>query len=293
MSVIWPGLEILIKSYVCHRDKKPVEYRYPFRLHPPDPAFNRGTYNGDLMERVLALYSHLHPKTEVGGRVRLDAVQVRAAIFAVRVTLAFARKKKHDWRRYTPRTKIVLGVDQKSLQTTQRRGGRAIASLERYMKRANRQLRSSTDDDAYRLLAAAWQQHLRWVRLHLVYFKPLPPIFRGKKGRYQDVIDELVEIALRGLRNKSVEPPELRELRRLMRMFAHSARRGREGYHSISYLVQHRHSLDSGRYLACWVRDHSEGKLRNDQTSTEEEVAHERNSTSARDGQTGGRMSNT
>jgi hypothetical protein len=86
MSVIWPGLEVLIKSYVCHRDKKPVEYRYPFRLHPPDLGFNRGTYNGDLMERVLALYSHLHPKREVGGRVRLDAVQVRAAIFAVRVT---------------------------------------------------------------------------------------------------------------------------------------------------------------------------------------------------------------
>ena len=95
---------------------------------------------------------------------------------------------------------------------------RVICSIERQMKRANRVLFKLVTWEQYAALVNAWTAHLRWMRLHIAYFKPLPKTIRGCKIGRQAILDELVLIAARGIRYQAYQPPELEELRRIMRL---------------------------------------------------------------------------
>jgi hypothetical protein len=95
MSYIWPGLDLIAKGYSLHRAGKNSRFCYPFRLDPPSPGFSRGEYNADLMSHLIELRNRLRPKANAGGRVQMDAIEIRAAVLAIRVNL--------DWWRYLKR----------------------------------------------------------------------------------------------------------------------------------------------------------------------------------------------
>ena len=168
--------------------------------------------------------------------MRMNAVQIRAAIFAVRTNLARIRRLRYDLRsqksedkaqrKWKAEEKVRLKVDDNSFALARRRAPRTIASLERHLKRANRLLISSTSREEYDARTARWRQHLRWMRLHIAYFKSWPTVLPGMKTRQQRQLDELAELAKLGIRDAGLKAVDDVELRRLMRLYARSARGG-------------------------------------------------------------------
>jgi hypothetical protein len=185
----------------------------------------------------------------------MTTIEIRIAIFAVRVNLDLRRKRKHDARKASVEAKRRMGIDTKSLSALARRSRRTIATLERHLKRSNRAAIAILTNEVYEAVTWAWREHLRWMRLHLAYFKPLPPIITGRKLRQQAIIDSLVDMATQGLRNKGVQSPNEFELRRLMRLFARSSRRGYRGSYTIQFMMKHSTNFTAKWYLANFVLD--------------------------------------
>lgn len=253
MSHIWPGLDLILNGHSSNRTGKNSRFCYPFRLNPPAPGFNRGEYSADLMSRVIELSRRLRPKAFTGGRVQMDTIEIRAAIFAVRVNLdwrryqiARARKTLKDRRvveKTTPRNRVKTTraerhVDRakESLQDAldaychlKNGAPRVINTLERHLKRANSRLMAEVERAEFNTYMQTWRAHLRWMRLRLVYFwlPRIGPIRR--KSDYQVILQELERIARLALAEEGYAPPEANELHRIMRLFTVSVRRGRQG----------------------------------------------------------------
>jgi hypothetical protein len=254
-ALIWPGLDYLVKADKARRECKSGYRGYPFQLYPPSPAFDRGTYHTNMMEQILCLWDQLQPQSASGRRMHLNAIQIRAAIFAVRINLARMRWLRYEAKKRKRKTGQALGLNlgERSLAVAKRRSKRTISILERHMKRANRLLRSMVTPDEYRALMSVWEQHLRWMRLHLAYFQPWPSVLPGRKTRQQQDLDELVMLAKRGIHDAGFKPPGDAELRRIMRLYVRSARRGLEGKWSVPYLLANRTKFETKWVLSQFV----------------------------------------
>ena len=253
MSVIWPGLDVLVKSYVARRDKKWTLYGCNLRMYPPPAEFDRGLFHPCLMDQIIDLRKRFRPNAQVGGRVQMNAIEVRAAIYAVRVNLGYWRWSRHYRRHLSPEAKVTYQLDAQSFNRLKVRSQRVIGSLERHMKRANRFLAKAASRDAYLALMGDWKAHLRWMHLHIAYFKPSPPVIRSYKARHQQILDDLTQMADRGIRNAGYLPPDRAEVRRMMRLFVRSCRRGREGFFTFQYLLEHKRYFTATRRLAEFV----------------------------------------
>jgi hypothetical protein len=276
MSVIWPGLDLILKAHITRREKRRVLYAYPFDLYPLPRGYYIGTYNVALMNQIIALWNALRTKSTTGGRVQMNAIQVRAAIFAVRVNQGLWRRRNNDVRRRNADTKrmsteinrmnVEAGhvnteikksrcVDEENLEPLRNKSQRVLRSLERHMKQANRHFLTLVPRDEYAALMDAWRKHLRWMRLRLVYFTPLRPATQGGKHLHQIILDKLGEMAEHGLRSKGYQPPDAKELRRIMRLYVQYARRGREYNYTLPTLMQREQSFIRTNHLAHFVLD--------------------------------------
>lgn len=289
MSVIWPGLDFIVKAELKRRKSGTSPYCYPFSVYPPPGGFDRGTHHPAMMDLAIHLWKKLRGKQNRGGRVHLDSLEIRCAIFAVRVTGSLGRMRTRDFRKKIAQQKALMkqgygpidarlrqqlaamkmteesylallervGLEREreanQLRDRHRRHSRrTIDSLERHMKRANRRLLTDVGKTDYAAIVRNWQRHVRWMRLHLVYFKPWPPLVR-KKRRQQLVLDVLTEIAIRGFEYHRDPPPEPRELRRILRLYVRSSNRGREGRNSVPEILEYPNHFDSAWFLARWV----------------------------------------
>jgi hypothetical protein len=79
MSVIWPGLDLIIKAQAVRQQNKRVLYAYPFDLYAPPAGFDRGAFETDMMGHVIAMWKALRSKATAGGRVQMNCIQIRAA----------------------------------------------------------------------------------------------------------------------------------------------------------------------------------------------------------------------
>lgn len=134
-AVIWPGLDLLTKSYISRQHKGGIRYEYPFRIYPPSGKFSRGKFDQNMMDEILALTSQLRPKAKTGGRVLINTIELRAAIFAIRVNLDFVRKNRNDHRSLSPKAKMRFLLDDESYSKLKIKSEQVILSLERIMKR--------------------------------------------------------------------------------------------------------------------------------------------------------------
>ncbi len=295
--MIWPGLDFIVKAESQRRERGATTYCYPFRIYPPPGGFDRGVRHPAMMNVVIRLWKKLRGKKDRGGRVRLDSRELRCAIFSVRVTGGLGRMRARVLRKKIAEQKALtrngLGpVDGRlrrelaAMKMTEKRylelrretalqrekeaeelsahnrrhSSRTIRSLERHMKRANRLLLANKGKAEYDALVTTWQQHVRWMRLNLVYFKPLTPIVRSKRRR-QKLLDLLTDMAIHGLRNEGYAPPEPRELRRVMRLYVRSSNRGREGINSVPEMLRYPNHFSNTRFLAQWVISRSKAQM--------------------------------
>src|SRR6266852_3149028 len=137
LRVIWPGLNALVNSYLTNQETGSSIYSYNFRLHPLQDRPRPGKNQGRL-------------------RLRMTFVDLSACIFAVRIGREYERhvqEKKH---------KVRENLEAKTV----------IASLERQLKRARRAYAADDGESAYKEMRARWFAHLRWMRMHLAYFRP-------------------------------------------------------------------------------------------------------------------------
>jgi len=254
MSAIWPGLNRLITFYIARQKKGGIRFEYPFRIYPPPAGFDRGMFNQSTMDTILALWKRLHPKAQTGGRVQMDTIELRTAIFAIRTNLHFLRERWQAPQDLHPKSKNHDQIDRQSLHELKIKSQRVIRSLERHIKRANRALQKSITCEEYVTLLDTWAAHLRWMGLRLTYFKHLRPVVHGLRLQRQKDLDELMEMAKRGIRNAGFIPPEPKELRRVVRLFARSSRRWREGQNTVRYMLDHKRHLSATWYLAQFVQ---------------------------------------
>lgn len=253
VSVIWPGLDLLIKSYVSRQTKGGIRYEYPFRAYPPRGGFYLGKFNQAYKDKTFAVWKCLRPKAKTGGRIQMDTIELRAVIFAIRANLDFVRKRRRDLRRESPAVKARFLVDNESYAQLKIESRRVIHSLENHVKRANRALQKAVPLDEYRLLMDAWSAHLRWMRVHITYFMPLPRLIQSRRIRQRKDLDDLMLMAERGIRNQGYEPPESKELRRMMRLYARYSRRRRTGTWGLEYLLNRKQSTGVLLHLARFV----------------------------------------
>ena len=254
MSVLWTGLDLLISLHKERNTKGGIRFEYPFRMYPPPAGFDRGAFDQEMMDEILALWERLRPISTTGGRMQMNAVELRAAIFAIRAHISFVRRRRNDFGK-RPGPKNEPPIDDQSFEQLKIESKRVIHSLERRMKRGNNALLKSATREEYAALMGRWRLHLRWMHLRLVWFKPLRPIILSGRIRQQQDLDELMKMAERGLKNAGYQPPEARELRRMMRLFARSARRFREGGYFVRTMLRNKTDFTNTWHLGQFVLD--------------------------------------
>ena len=183
----------------------------------------------------------------------MDTVDIRAAILSCRVNLQHRRRRAYDARLWDAKTKRRFKLDSATITKLATISKRVIKTLERRMKRANRQFRKAKPWGQLEACSKEWRSHLRWIRFHLAYFNPLPSTLKGSKRLYQARINQLMALAESGIRYFKYEPPEPRELRRIIRLFVRSARRGRISEFIWRELWQRTPSWDAQRSLVEFV----------------------------------------
>ena len=226
---------------------------YPFRVCPLPRGFDVGTYRPAMMDRIRALWIRMKPIATTGGRVEMNAIEVRAAIYAVRVNLQLLRRKVHDARRKDAKTKRILGLDRAAIKRRKQQTWPVIKSLERNLKRATRSSLKITPRSEFGEMSKGWRSHLRWMKFHLAYFKVVP-VLRNTKIRRQKVIDQLAAIAEKAMRYEGFEIPDSRELRHVIRLFVRYSRLGRIGTFHFRYMLENSQRRAAQEFLFEFVK---------------------------------------
>ncbi len=242
MSVIWPGLDRIVQEHSGWSTRKESFYSYPFRMYPPPPGFDRGKLDADLMQGIVDLWKRLRPKARAGGRAHMTSIDLRVAIFAVRVNTSWWQHQKVTGRKLSTRAKEVMRIDAGTHKELKTKSARTIGTLERHMKRADYRLHGLVPSEKFAGVMDNWKAHLHWIRLHLVYFKPLRLRLKGRKTAFQILLNELIEVAKEMISAEGLLPPSDTELRRVMRLYSTSSRRFREGARTVPYVLEHRSS---------------------------------------------------
>jgi hypothetical protein len=260
IAIIAPGIEVITRSYKDHLRTGTSKLSYPFRMFPQARGFDRGTFNQPLMDNFLCLGERLKIKTKTRKSVRMDTFQLRASVFAIRAYIDFVRRLRRQYRRLGLEGKARMHIDDRSFAQLKAKSQPVIHSLERHMKRANRALMTSVGKEQYTELTVAWKQHLRWMRLHVAYCKPWAKPNQYLRKQQQQAINDLVQMAKRGLHNARYPPPEENRLRYIIRLYARYARGGSQGHWTVRFMLANKASFASTYYLAQFVIEHSKPK---------------------------------
>lgn len=236
--MIWPGLSFIFKAWKV-REHTGTSLSYPFRHYPLPRGHDVGTFNQAMMNGIGGLWARLKPMAKTGGQVRLNAIEVRIAILSARVNLKSRRHEAQLMRGKDAETRRRRKIERASIAKLRKKTRPVIKSLENAMKKANRRfikLVSKKDLDSQ---SQQWQAHLRWMKYHILYFKPFPPVVPGHR-LYRMRLDQLVAAAEAGLQDQAYELPSKEELRRMMRRYARYSRRDRMGANDFRLLLKDR-----------------------------------------------------
>ena len=128
----------------------------PPAVQHSEAGVSPGTFNSAFMEMITDLWSRIKPARSKRIRLQLNFVQLSACILAVRIGKDYERL----------RLKRKISIERRRAMK------RVVSALERELKRARRAYAADMGEDAYKKMRAAWLEHLRWIRMQLVYFRP-------------------------------------------------------------------------------------------------------------------------
>jgi len=165
------------------------------------------------------------------------------------------REQHPDRRGKASEVKVALHVDDKSVAQlkAKAKAKAVIHALERHQKRANRALIRAVGKKQYIGRMLAWKAHLRWMRLHIAYYKSWARPVHGRRKRHQRDLDELTEMAELAVRGEDHRAPGKKRLRNLMRLYARYSRSGRRGYWSVRSLLENKDTYRAQWKLAQFV----------------------------------------
>jgi hypothetical protein len=209
LGLLRPGLGRIFAAFCHYKQTGSSPYSYPFLLLP-NAALKQGRVDGALMDDVLGLWRILYPKFGHRPRLHLSYVQISVAILAVRIANDEIRHKKAEpWKKRQEKEASLL-----------------LARLECLRLRAKRRLIADAGRAPYNELSSRWRELIRWIRMHIVYFRPWPRIsLNGNLRRL--IIDEAVRAAEKKIEFLELELPPAKVLRESVRSFLRHVRRGR------------------------------------------------------------------
>ncbi len=107
IAILAPGIELITRSYQTRQRTGTSPLAYPFRIFPPPRGFDRGLYNQTFMDNTIALREIIRANFEISRWVKMDAFHLRAAIFAIRANVDYARLLRRQQRRKSLRQSQV------------------------------------------------------------------------------------------------------------------------------------------------------------------------------------------
>ena len=225
LRLIWPGITHIISSYATYKETGNSTYSYPFRVHPLSerarPGQDPGVFQSRLMQVILDLWVKLK-KTELKrARLTLNFIDFSICLLSVRIGRDY---KRLQWKKKPSRIERRLAAS-------------VIMSLERHLKRARRAYAAEAGEQAYKEMRVQWVAHLRWVRMHLAYFRSIRVTKQPRKLQ-QAIVNECYERAWQGLVKRDYEPPPSKELRHLVRLALWNIRWGLSSITSIMSLLK-------------------------------------------------------
>src|SRR5580658_2175021 len=173
MAVLWAALDLIDRLYATRKIKGGIRYQFPFRMYQPPAGYDRGVFDEPMMDEIMALCNRLHPQSKTGGRMHMNAVELRAAVFAIRANISYIRKLRYDNRHKSPESRNELHIDNQSFEQLKVKSHRLIHSLEHRIKRADSASAKAATAEECAAVMGRWRRHLRWMHVRLVYFKPL------------------------------------------------------------------------------------------------------------------------
>ena len=256
LKILIPAVELLASSYRKHVKNGSSPFTYPFRIYPQPSNFDRGRLDENIMGRFVTLTGALKANGASKTQIHMDTFEIRGAVFAIRTYIDSIRSLMRQQRTFY-RLKPKQRTKRAFLAQLRVESRRVIQVLERNMKRANRALLKAIGTNQYDAVINDWKAHLRWMRLHLAFYKPLGKPPQGQRIRQQRDLDELMEMARHGVHDEGYRLPTGKQLRHLMRLYARYARGGRRGYLSVRDLLENKSAYSTRWHLAQFVIDRS------------------------------------
>lgn len=235
LRLIRPGLGLIVACYnVSGLGRQLLSSHSVRRPHLPD--FKRqGAFDEFMMKQVASAWSLLCSKPGGGSRLKMNTFQIRACILSLRIEQEAQRdqelrkRKKKNLKNKTEeerkeefkRRRLAIAA----LKRLKVDSKRVIRTLERLSKKSSRYLMKSEGPDRSKALIKQWQKHVQWMRMHLVYFCPTPPI--GSRRRQRAIVDRFVQLAIEGMAIRGDVPPSKDRLRHLIRLALRYHRSGR------------------------------------------------------------------
>ena len=212
--IIASGIDWLDANYRTWSTKGRMPYAHP-ELRWLPKSFDRGRYNAEFMEQVLAAGKAVNHIYDHGGRLYdFTMFQVAALILALRIV-----------------TQNVRHEHFKSLvKDLPRRSKRLIKKLEKHRKRAKRACIVAVGAEQCRARQTEWQAFVRWLRIHFCQCACLVRHKQPRIARLRKQVTTFVEWARAELLDRRDPVPPESELRRMVRQAMRYVRRGRKGY---------------------------------------------------------------
>jgi hypothetical protein len=163
-------------------------------------------YDAAMADRCFSLGFEIREMTAT-RKVRLDVFELSMAALALRVSGKLARQKR----------KPLAPGEAKSLAN----------KLERYRKRAKRQLIARVGDAAYATLATTWRMFAGWVRYHLTQFILSRRLGFESKPLWREQREGLAGMIVQAVEERCYAPLSQQQVTRMALMAKNDLRRGR------------------------------------------------------------------
>jgi hypothetical protein len=259
-GVISEGLDFLASTWGLKQRGRNPGTTYPFLNKPLAPGKTAGTFSQSIMDRVVALRDRMKPKVGAGGRMQMGWLELRIATYACRVALDQARHPLSIHQTKVLRSRSGRPKSHPEVAALARKTRETIKCLERHQKKATRLYKTTVSDTDFSASIGEWKQHLRWMRMHLAFFREGEVLRAGPslEKNYRKTARKILEITLEALDMEGYQLPPTKEVREAVRTYLRYCRRGRIAHLHFTPILRsggtYNERVALGEYIATRLR---------------------------------------